>query len=146
MKINTFKINLGNASCGWMNISIFNNGILSISMSGTSVFNPLEELPTLLKDLSLNKNVEWEVDQEGYDGLIKFKQIGRGLIQVTTEDLRDNPQYYETINIYSKKQVIKEFITKLIEFEKENKEEMIDEYYDFNFDIEKIKKMSRFTK
>lgn len=140
---NKFKLDFNEIRHGWTSIFISNNKILSIVMHGSGVFNPMWNLPEILERVSKKKNAVWIVDQEGFDGKVRIKQLGCGLIAVETEELRhkDRRKFVKKEVIYSKKQFLKEFKSKLIKFEKENKKEISVDFYDFSFDIQRIKNL-----
>ena len=141
-KKNKFTINFKKPRHGWLPFVFLNGKNPMIYISSSGVFNPFYDYVDILYDLKYNrkKKIEFFIDQEGYDAKITF--INRGLyVLIETETLSKSKRrkhLKKSKAIFLKKQVIFEMKIKLSNLFRENKQEMCNWIYNFEFNKGKL--------
>ena len=141
---NKFDFKIGKPRVGWVNVSLFHKDNIFMDISASGVYNPFYDLVDVLKNISKRKNgiYIWEIDQEGYDGIVKITVKGN-FILLQTETPRDKK--HEELPAFSLKMKKEYFLckitTELEDYYKKNKREIIDDIYPLDFNITELRKI-----
>ena len=141
-----FSVRFSNCRYGWMGISLHHYDITVFYASISGVYNPFYDYVEMLENIKKTNNRTFNlfIDQEGFDGSMSVKVMGK-FLELTTETLKDNLGKYDieknTIRI-SKKVFLKSMKMSLLEFYKKNKTCMNDdEFYDLSFPLFQLRKL-----
>lgn len=139
---NKFSFYLGKPRYGWVKIELLNNNKPFITISGSGVYNPFYDLVNFLKKINKNKNGQyiWEIDQEGYNAIIKVT-VKRKKILVETETLTNKPTLPKFKITYIKKEFIKEIKSELEKYYSKHKSIIFDDCYDLSFNKYQLAKI-----
>ena len=143
-----FSMKINTPMYGWIRLSFFNNKKKFFFLSASGVYNPFYDLVDFLKKISLNKNgtYEWEVDQEGYYGIMTATVKGKLIHLETKTDISDRgrerrkslPDFKIT---YNKKDFLRTFICHLENNYMKNKRVIHNDCYDLSYDIISLRKI-----
>lgn len=132
---------------GWLPFILEANNKPIINISASGVYGPFSEYVDILYDLKFSKKKKYTllIDQEGYDAEIKVTNKGKNIF-LETETLKDyeyrKKHDLKTFNGYfNKKQFISELSFQLDKFYKKNKVAMDNDWYNFSFNKNKLRKI-----
>jgi len=141
--VKKIKLMFGKPIHGWLPFNIYCNNILTMEVRCSGVFNPFQDYVDFIEKISKrNGKFEFIIEKEGIIGKIKVVNKNKVLI-MTTETLSNRFLLRKRVSIINRKQFINELSSKLIKAYLENKKEMKNEFYDFSFDVKKLKNILR---
>lgn len=140
--MNKFSLDIGKARYGWVNLDFMNNGKYFFHLNASGVYNPFYDLIDFLEKISKNKNGKyiWEIDQEGYDGVMTVIVRGKKII-LKTKTYTSRKTHPPFKIEYNKKDFLYVMKCNLLKYYKENKSVIIDEYYPLDFNINQLRKI-----